>query len=175
MTPTLAADAPARRSAQPLFTLVSGLLVAFAAFGFAAWFSGAASWIAFYLGARGRILTTTAQATAATGFTLAVVAILTAYRRRCRRGQTDIPPKAALAACLALFFGNVFWAVFTDATAYHYGEDLVRPAFDIALMYLVLGGVPPLAVGIPLFILHLRRHARNAPDTKRACPACSLQ
>ena len=41
--------------ARPLHrfvALASGLLLAFAAFGFGSWFSGAASWVDFYAGAR---------------------------------------------------------------------------------------------------------------------------
>jgi hypothetical protein len=41
--------------------------------------------------------------------------------------------------------GSIFWAIFVDAIAYHHGRDVVRPAFDYAVMFLVLGGLPPLA------------------------------
>lgn len=151
---------PHRRcSPQGVIRLASGLLVTFVAFGFASWFSGAASWAGFYLGARGQTLTGLAQATAAVGFGLAVVMTLAWYRRRCRRGAADIPPRAVLAACLVLPLGNIFWAIFVDAIAYHYGQDIVRPAFDYAIMYLVLGGLPTLALGVPWLVFRLRRHA----------------
>src|SRR4051812_16400223 len=137
-------ERPRRRSPQGVIRLASGLLVTFVAFGFASWFSGAASWAGFYLGARGQTLTGLAQGTAAVGFVLAVVATLAWYRRRCRQGATDIPPRSVLAACLVLPLGNIFWSIFVDAIAYHYSQDIVRPAFDYAIMYLVLGGLPPL-------------------------------
>jgi hypothetical protein len=152
-------DGGQRRSLQGLIRLASGLLVAFAAFGFGSWFSGAASWIGFYAGARGGTLTGLAQAAAGVGFTLAVVVTLAWYRRRCRRGAADIPARAALAACLALPAGNICWAIFVDAIAYHYGEDIVRPAFDYAIMYVVLGGLLPLTVGIPWLAFRFRRRA----------------
>src|SRR5688572_7015474 len=116
-----------RRPVQGVARWASGLLVMFVASGFGAWFSGAASWAGFYLGARGPTLTGLAQATAGIGFTLAVGLTLAWYWRRCRRGATDIPPWAVLAACLALPAGNIFWAIFVDAIAYHYGQDIVRP------------------------------------------------
>ena len=142
---------------QRVIRLASGLLVLFAAFGFGSWLSGAASWAGFYLGARGRTLTGLAQVSVGVGFALGVVITLTWYARRCRRGETDIPPGAALLACLILPAGNIFWAIFVDAVAYHYGQDIVRPAFDYAVMYLVLGGVLPLALGVPWLVVHLRR------------------
>ena len=158
-------DAPVpqqRRSLQAIVALASGLLVMFVAFGFGAWFSGAASWVGFYLGARGRTLAGLAQVTTCVGFATAVVVALAWYGRRCRRGASDIPPRAVLAACLILAVGSISWAIFVDATAYHYGQDIVRPAFDYALMFLVLGGLPPLALGVPLLVLHLRqRHPRT--------------
>ena len=96
------------------------------------------------------------------GFAIAVVATLAWYWRRCRRGASDIPPQAVLAACLTLPMGSIFWAIFVDAIAYHYGQEVVRPAFDYAVMFLVLGGLPPLALGVPLLVLHLRRrHPRT--------------
>ena len=154
-----AAPAPRqRRSLQAIVAPASGLLVMFVAFGFGAWFSGAASWVGFYLGARGRTLTGLAQVTTCIGFGIAVVVTLAWYRRRCRRGAADIPPRAVLAACLTLPVGSIFWAIFVDAIAYHYGRDVVRPAFDQTVTVLVLGGLPPLALGVPLLVLHLRRH-----------------
>src|SRR5687767_12695618 len=89
----------------------SGLMVLFAAVGFGAWFSGAASWAAFYLGARGSTLTGVAQATAAVGFALAIILTIEWYRRRCRRGEVDVPARAVLAACLVLAAGSIFWAI----------------------------------------------------------------
>ena len=148
-------------SVQGLIHWASGLLVAFAAFGFGAWFSGAASWTGFYLGLRGPTLAGLAQATAGVGTVLVVVLAAAWYRRRCRQGTTDIPPRAALAACLILPAGNIFWAIFIDAVAYHYGEDIVRPAFDHAIMYLVLGGVPPLTFGIPWWVASIRRRSTS--------------
>ena len=152
-----AANSGQPRSAQGIVALASGLLVTFIAFGFGSWFSGAASWIGFYLGARGQTLVGVAQVTAYIGFAIAVVITLTWYRRRCRRGETDISLRAVLAAFLVLPMGNVFWAFFVDAIAYLYGQDIVRPAFDYAIMYLVLGGLLPLAVGVPWLVSRLRR------------------
>ena len=146
-----------RRSLQAIVAPASGLLAMFVAFGFGAWFSGAASWVGFYLGARGATLAGLAQVTACIGFAVAVVVTLAWYWRRCRRGASDIPPRAVLAACLTLPVGSIFWAIFVDATAYHHGRDVVRPAFDHAVMFLVLGGLPPLALGVPLLVSHLRR------------------
>ena len=158
-------DAPApfqHRSLQAIAALASGLLVMFVAFGFGAWFSGAASWVGFYLGARGRTLAGLAQVTTCIGFAMAVVVTLAWYRGRCRRGAADIPPRAVLAACLILPIGSIFWAIFVDAIAYHHGRDIVRPAFDHTVMYLVLGGLPPLALGVPWLVLYLRRrHPRT--------------
>ena len=119
-----------RRSLQPIVALASGVLVMFVAFGFGAWLSGAASWVGFYLGARGRTLGGLAQVTTCIGFAIAVVVTLAWYWRRCRRGASDSPPQAVLAACLILPMGSIFWAVFVDAIAYHSGRDVVRPAFD---------------------------------------------
>jgi hypothetical protein len=147
------------RSLQGVIWLASGLLVTFVAFGFGSWFSGAASWAGFYLGARGRTLAGLAQVTAAVGFALGVALALAWYWRRCRRGSTHVPARAVLAAFLVLPLGNIFWAVFTDAVAYHYGQDIIRPAFDYAVMYLVLGGLPPLTLGVPWLMLRLRRGA----------------
>lgn len=157
------ADAPdQRRSLQGIVALASGLLVMFVAFGFGSWFSGAASWVGFYLGARGRTLVGLAQVTTCIGFATAVLVALMWYRRRCRRGAADIPLRAVLAACLILPIGNIFWAIFVDAVAYHYGQDIVRPAFDYAVMYLVVGGMLPLALGVPWLVLRLRRrHLRT--------------
>ena len=153
-------DAPApiqRRSLQAIGALASGVLVMFVAFGFGAWFTGAASWVGFYLGARGRTLAGLAQVTTCIGFAMAIIAALGWYWRRCRRGLSDIPPRAVLAACLILPAGGISWAIFVDAIAYHHGRDVVRPAFDYAVMFLVLGGLPPLALGVPLLVLWLRR------------------
>jgi hypothetical protein len=147
-------------SMQRTIALASGLLVMFIAFGFGSWLSGAASWMGFYLGARGQMLVGVARVSTCAGFATAVVVALIWYRRRCRRGASDIPLRAALAACLILPLGAIFWAIFVDAIAYHYGRDVVRPAFDYAIMYLVLGGALPLAVGVPCFVLRLQR--RNA-------------
>jgi hypothetical protein len=152
-----AAESGPAPSTHRIVALGSGLLVAFVAFGFASWLSGAASWIGFYLDARGETLAGLAQATAWIGFAAAVVATLAWYWRRCLRGATGIPVRAAVAACLVLPVGNIFWAIFVDAIAYHYGQDIVRPAFDHAIMYVVLGGLPPLAVGVPYLLLRLRR------------------
>jgi hypothetical protein len=142
---------------QGMLWLASGLLVTFAAIGFASWFSGAASWVGFYLGARAATLTGVAQVTTCVGFAAAVVATLAWYGRQCRRGMTDISPRAALAAALVLPAGNICWAIFVDAIAYRYGRDIVRPAFDFTMMYLVLGAVLPLAVGVPWIVTRLRR------------------
>ena len=158
-------NAPAplqRRSLQAMIALGSGVLVMFVAFGFAAWFSGAASWVGFYLGARGRTLAGMAQVTTCIGFAIAVIVTLGWYWRRCRRGLSDIPPRAVLAACLILPVGSISWAIFVDAIAYHHGRDVVRPAFDYAVMFLVLGGLPPLALGVPLLVLCLRRRHPRA-------------
>jgi hypothetical protein len=149
-------------SLQRIMRLASGLLVIFFAFGFGSWFSGAASWVGFYLGARGRRLIAVAQVTTWAGFVLGVVMTLAWYWRRCRRGEADISPWAALTACLALPIGSVFWAIFVDAIAYHYGQDIVRPAFDYAIMYIVLGGVLPLTIGVPWLVSRLRRGAPSA-------------
>lgn len=147
-------------SPQALLRLASGLLLLFAAVGFAAWLSGAASWVAFYCGARGRTLTHIAQLTLVIGFALAVFTAFAWHVRRCHRGRTTIPARAVLVACLTLTLGNIFWAIFVDAIAWHYGDDIVRPAFDTALMYLVLGAVLPLTLGTPPLLSHLaRRHA----------------
>ena len=154
-----------RCGTQRLLWLASGLLVAFFAFGFGSWLSGAASWVGFYAGARGQTLIAVAQVTAAAGFALGIVMTLTWYWRRCRRGDDDISPWAALAACLVLPMGNIFWAIFVDAIAYHYGQDVVRPAFDYAIMYVVLGGVPPLAIGVPWLLSRLRNRAQLCGTT----------
>ena len=164
-TPSLV---PARRarsaSMQPLLRLSSGLLVTFAAFGFGAWFSGAAAWVGFYLGARGPALTRLAQASLVVGVALAVAGQLAWYRRRCRRGRSDIPGSAVMAACLALPAGNICWAIFVDAIAWHYGQDLVRPTFDLAVMYLILGGVLPLTLGVPLLVSRMATGSRTGPE-----------
>src|SRR5687767_3214598 len=89
---------PRDRSMQGLIWWASGLLVTFVAVGFGSWFSGAASWAGYYLGARGRALTGLAQAATGVGFALAVVVTLAWYRRRCRRGVTDVSPWLVLAA-----------------------------------------------------------------------------
>ena len=141
---------------QGLFRLASGLLLAFVAFGFGSWFSGATSWVGFYLGARGQALASLAQVTAGAGFAIGVAGTLAWYARRCRRAATNIPNWAALLACLALPAGNIFWAIFVDAIAYHHGQDVVRPAFDYAIMYVVLGAVPVLAVGTPWLVSRLQ-------------------
>lgn len=147
---------------QGLIWIASGLLLLFIAVGFGSWFSGLASWVGFYLGARGRALTGLAQVASGVGFAAAVVVTLAWYARRCRQGVTHIPPRAALAACLALPAGNICWAIFADAVAYHYGQDIVRPAFDYAITYLVLGGLLPLTLGVPWLVFRLRRRAPRA-------------
>jgi hypothetical protein len=154
-----------RRSLQGIVLLASGLLVMFVAFGFGSWFSGAASWVGFYLGARGRTLVGLAQVATCIGFATAIVVALMWYRRRCQRGAADIPLRAVLAACLILPIGSIFWAIFVDAIAYHYGQDIVRPAFDYAIMYLALGAMMPLALGVPWLVVFLRRrHLRTTGD-----------
>jgi hypothetical protein len=147
------------RSMQGITWLASGLLVTFVAFGFGSWFSAAASSVGFYLGARGATLIALARVSTCVGFALAVVVTLAWYGRRCRRGATDISGRAVLAACLILPIGNICWAIFVDAVAYHYGQDIVRPAFDYTIMYLVLGGLLPLAVGVPWLVSRMRRAA----------------
>jgi hypothetical protein len=160
-TPSLVPVRPA--AIQPLLRLASGLLVSFAACGFGAWFSGVTSWVGFYLGARGTVLTGLAQASVVVGVVLAVAGQLAWYRRRCRRGRADIPAAVAAAACLALPAGNVCWAIFVDAIAWHYGQDLVRPAFDVTVMYVILGGLPPLTLGVPLVV---SRWAASTPTAE---------
>lgn len=152
-------------SAQRLLWLASGLLVMFFAFGIGSWFSGAVSWVGFYAGARGRSLVALAQVTTAIGFTLGVGTTLTWYWRRCRRGDADIPPGAALLACLVLPIGSIFWAIFVDAIAYQYGQDIVRPAFDFAMMYMVLGSVLPMALGVPCLVWRWSRTASSRTVT----------
>jgi hypothetical protein len=98
------------------------------------------------------------------GFATAVVVALVWYRRRCLRGAADIPLRAVLAACLVLPMGSIFWAIFVDAIAYHYGRDIVRPAFDHAVMYLVLGGMLPLGLGVPWLVWRLRRRHSRTTD-----------
>ena len=161
------AFAPRQRgSLQAIVALASGLLVMFVAFGFGAWFSGAASWVGFYLGARGPTLAGLAQVATCVGFVTAVVVTLAWYGRRCRRGAVDVPPRAVLAACLILPAGSIFWAIFVDAIAYHYGRDIVRPAFDDVVMFLVLGGLPPLVLGVPWLVSHLRRRRDRRLDDR---------
>jgi hypothetical protein len=98
-SPTAVAVVPAAgTSTQTPVRLASGLLVMFAAFGFGAWFSGLASWVAFYLGARGATLTGVAQGSVVAGVAAGVVGSLAWYRRRCRRGRADLPGGAVWAA-----------------------------------------------------------------------------
>lgn len=151
-----------RHSLQTLVTLASGLLVCFVGFGLGSWFSGVTSWIGFYLGARGDVLVGVAQTAACVGFVLASVVTLLVYRRRCRRRLTEIALRHVLAAFLILPVGNICWAIFVDAIAYHYGQDIVRPAFDLAIMYCVLAGVPLLTVGVPLLVIRWQRDGRAA-------------
>ena len=145
------------RASRLLIRHSSGLLVAFIAFGFGSWFSGASSWVGFNLGARGAVLIAVAQASAWVGCVAAVLGLVAWVWRRHRRGLTDVPAWAVLAAFLVLPLGNIFWAIFVDAIAYHYGRDIVRPAFDNAIMYIVLGGLPPMAIAMPLLLSRLSR------------------
>jgi hypothetical protein len=162
MTTVPAAVRGARFDAgQRLIRLGSGVLVLFVAFGFALWLCGACSWVGFYLGARGGTLVAVARVSTIVGFVGAVVVAVDWYRRRCRGGRADVPGWVAGAACLALPAGAIFWAIFVDAIAYHYGDDLVRPAFDYAIMPLVLGGVVPIAVGVPLLFFRFARGAET--------------
>jgi hypothetical protein len=78
------------------------------------------------------------------------------YAARCRRGLVDLPPTFLLIALLALPAGAICWAIFVDAIAWHLRSDIVRPAVDMAMMYLVLGSALPVAVGIPLLLSRLR-------------------
>ena len=152
-----------RPSTQRLIRLSSGILVTFVASGFGSWFSGAASWIAFYAGARADTLTNVAQASAVIGFALAVLACVAWIWRRSARGLTHIPLPAVPIAFLILPLGNIFWAIFVDAIAYHYGRDIVRPAFDYAIMYVILGSVAPLTLGIPLLLSWFQAPSRPVP------------
>ena len=104
------------------------------------------------------------------GFVGAIIGAVDWYRRRCRGGQADVPTWVAAAACLALPAGGIFWAIFVDAIAYHYGEDLVRPAFDYTIMYLVLGALVPVTVGVPLLCLFLWRSRSRSPARRVAPP-----
>jgi hypothetical protein len=61
--------------------------------------------------------------------------------------------------CPVLPLGNISWSIFTDAIAYHYGQDIARPVYDYAIRYLVLGGLLPLTLGVPWLALRLRRGA----------------
>jgi hypothetical protein len=165
-------------TARPAFPLqavtrpASGVLVGFAAFGFAGWFSGLASWIAFYLGFRAGGLALVAQATAVAGFLLGAAGAVAWYARRCRRSEpAGVPPRVALAACLALPLGGICWAVFVDAIAWRYGQDVVRPAFDNAILYPVLVGLPLLAVAVPALASRL---VRPLPGTTRWTPGKSV-
>jgi hypothetical protein len=115
--------------------------------------------VGFYLGTRGGTLVAVARVSTVIGFIGAVVVAVDWYRRRCSGGWAHVPPWVAAAACLALPTGAIFWAIFVDAIAYHYGDDLVRPAFDYAIMPLVLGGVVPVTVGVPLLCFRFARGA----------------
>jgi hypothetical protein len=150
-------NAPGPPSLQRLIRVLSGLLVLFVAFGAGSWFSGLCSWIGFYLGARATALTAVAQHSAVIGFGAAVAGCLVWHRARIARGRRDLPFWTAPAAALALLLGNIFWAVFVDAIAWHYGSDIVRPAFDHAIMYLVLGATLPMAVMIPWLLTRMER------------------
>jgi hypothetical protein len=79
------------QSLQRLLRLASGLLLAFVAFGFGAWFSGAVSWVGFYLGARGQALASLAQVTAGVGFAVGVAGTpwYAVAERMCRRISCD--------------------------------------------------------------------------------------
>lgn len=144
---------------QRLLTWISGLMVTFFAFGVAGAFCGAACWLGFYLGARGRTMITLAHVTTVVGFASGVAMAVGWYWRRCRSGNVAITPRAALVACLTLPIGSIVWAVLVDATAWHAREDIVRPAFDYAMMFLVLGAVLPMALAVPWVAVHLRRRA----------------
>lgn len=146
-------------SLQRLLRGISGVLVLFVAFGGASWFSGLCSWVGFYLGARERTLTAVAQCSAAVGFVASVAVCLAWYRARVARGRHDLPFWTAPGASLALLLGNICWAIFVDATAWHYGRDIVRPAFDYAMMYLVLGATLPMAVLVPWWLARVERRA----------------
>jgi hypothetical protein len=156
------------RSMQRLLVCASGLMVTFFAFGFASWFSGAACWVSFYLGARGQQLIMLARITTTAGFVFGIVIPVVWYWRRCRGGRADVPPRAALLACLTLPFGSIFWAIFVDAIAWHYRQDIVRPAFDFAIMYLVLGAVLPLTLAVPCIVLGLQRRAMSVGLSRMA-------
>lgn len=138
-------------SPQPLLRLTSGVLVLFMAFGVASWTCGWACWIGFYLGARGAALINLTNAATTLGFVACIAGVMGWYAARCRRGMREISWRMVLAACLTLPVGNICWAIFVDATAWHYGRDLVRPAFDHAIMYILFASTVPLMVGVPVW------------------------
>ncbi len=156
---TAVPDPPDAPSLQRLIRLLSGVLVLFVASGVGSWFSGLCSWIGFYLGARDATLVAVAQSSAAVGFIGAATGCLVWHHARAARGRCGIPFWAVPGASLTLLLGNVAWAIFVDATAWHYGSDIVRPAFDYAIMYLVLGATVPLAVAVPWLLARLERRA----------------
>ena len=152
-------SSPGLPSLQRLLRLLSGPLLMFVTFGVGSWFSGLCSWIGFYLGAREGTLVAVAQYSAVAGFVAAVAGCLAWYHARVARGRADLPPWTVPVAFLALPIGNIFWAVFVDAIAWHYGADIVRPAFDYTMMYLVLGAALPMAVLVPWLLARVDRRA----------------
>jgi hypothetical protein len=76
---------------------------------------------------------------------------------------THIPVRVVPTAFLILPLGNIFWAIFVDAIAWHYGQDIVRPAFDYTIMYVVLGCVVPLTIATPLLLSCLQRPSQTVP------------
>ena len=150
-------SSPGPPSLQRLMRLLSGVLVLFVAFGTASWclrvvFVGCVlRWRAR------RDADRHGECAAVVGFIAAVGGCLAWYRIRVARGRPDLPFFAAPGASLALLLGNICWAVFVDATAWHYGSDIVRPAFDRAMMYLVLGATVPMAALIPWLLTRIER------------------
>jgi hypothetical protein len=140
----------------------SGLLTLFLAIGCGFFVSGLCAWIAEGIGLRGKMLIAIADGSLYVGFAASVAIFIGWFIARCRRGDIHLPRRYILLGLLALPIGAISWAIFIDAIAWHLRKDIVRPAVDMAMMYLVLTAVAPMTVGIPLILSCLRRRVRRS-------------
>jgi hypothetical protein len=166
MTNALAVPSGNSRPISDRLQWASGVLALFQATGGGFFLSGLCAWIAEGIGLRGKVLIAIANGSLYLGFVAAVGIFIGWFAARCRRGDVYLSRRFILLGLLALPAGAISWAIFVDAIAWHLRRDIVRPAVDMAMMYLVLATVMPMAVGIPFVLSRVRRRFGARSDAE---------
>ncbi len=153
-----------RHRKNSILWLFTGVMVLMVAAGCGAALSGAATAVSAKVGIREATIAPIAVVTFLVGFAVALVAGLRDLARLARRDEPSLPLRWSVGSIAVLFVVGPFW----NLCVVHLqepisGSDSVRIVFDNVLYGLVLTLVVPLALGVPLTLIRLRRQVRLDP------------